>query len=60
MVKMKIIGQSAAKYLYMRKLTKYYISRKKLIFDSFIKDRGSTTIISNPTSKYKDLCYLED
>ena len=48
------IGQSAAKYL----------NNKKLL-NSFIKDRGSTTIISNPTKnprreEYLKLCYLED
>lgn len=40
-----------------------YLSRKKDKFDNFIKDRGSTTIISNPTydsSEYIKLCYIED
>lgn len=39
-----------------------YLSRKKEKFENFIKDKGSTTIITNPTSskEYIDLCYLED
>lgn len=39
-----------------------YLTRKKDKFEDFIKDRGSTTIISNPTYKsaYKKLCYIED
>lgn len=35
-----------------------YLTRKRDKFENFIKDRGSTTIISNPT--YKKLCYIED
>lgn len=38
-----------------------YLSRKKEKFENFIKDKGSTTIITNPTNKdYLNLCYLED
>lgn len=39
-----------------------YLSRKKEKFENFIKDKGSTTIITNPTNskEYTDLCYLED
>ena len=39
-----------------------YLSRKKEKFENFIKDKGSTTIITNPTSnkEYLKLCYLED
>jgi mobile intron protein len=40
-----------------------YLSRKKDKFDNFIKDRGSTTTISNPiynNSEYIKLCYIED
>ena len=39
-----------------------YLSRKKEKFENFIKDKGSTTIITNPTNnkEYLNLCYLED
>ena len=39
-----------------------YLSRKREKFENFIKDKGSTTIITNPTSnkEYLNLCYLED
>ena len=39
-----------------------FLSRKKEKFENFIKDKGSTTIITNPTNNkdYLDLCYLED
>lgn len=39
-----------------------YLSRKKEKFEDFIKDKGSTTIITDPTSnkEYLKLCYLED
>lgn len=40
-----------------------YLTRKKEKFDNFIKDRGSTTTISNPIygdAEYKSLCYIED
>lgn len=39
-----------------------YLTRKRDKFENFIKDRGSTTTISNPTyeSEYKKLCYIED
>lgn len=38
-----------------------YLSRKKEIFENFIKEKGSETIITNPTNKdYLKLCYLED
>lgn len=40
-----------------------YLSRKKEKFEDYIKDRGSTTTISNPIygdSEYKKLCYIED
>lgn len=39
-----------------------YLSRKKEKFENFIKDKGSTTIITSPTSnkEYLNLCYLED
>lgn len=39
-----------------------YLSRKKEKFENFIKDKGSTTTITNPTSskEYINLCYLED
>lgn len=39
------------------------LSRKRKKFEDFIKDRGSTTIITNPiygNTEYKNLCYLED
>ena len=38
------------------------LSRKREKFEDFIKERGSTTTIGNPTRKYeyKNLCYLED
>lgn len=39
-----------------------YLSRKKEIFENFIKERGSETIITNPTNnkEYLNLCYVED
>ena len=40
-----------------------YLKRKKDKFDNFIKDRSSTTTISNPIygeAPYKELCYIED
>lgn len=37
-----------------------YLSRKKEKFENFIKDKGSETIITNPTKEYLNLCYLED
>lgn len=39
-----------------------YLSRKKEKFENFIKDKGSTTTITNPTNnkEYLNLCYLED
>lgn len=39
-----------------------YLSRKREKFENFIKDKGSTTIITSPTNnkEYIDLCYLED
>lgn len=39
-----------------------YLSRKKEKFEDFIKDKGSTTTITDPTSnkEYLKLCYLED
>ena len=40
-----------------------FLSRKKNKFDDFIKDRGSTTTISNPIygdAEYIKLCYIED
>ena len=39
-----------------------YLSRKREKFENFIKDKGSTTIITSPTSnkEYLNLCYLED
>ena len=39
-----------------------YLSRKREKFENFIKDKGSTTIITNPTNnkEYINLCYLED
>lgn len=40
-----------------------FLTRKRKKFEDFIKDRGSTTTISNPTysdTEYKKLCYLED
>lgn len=38
-----------------------YLSRKREIFENFIKEEGSETIITNPTNKeYLKLCYLED
>nr|DAU84890.1 MAG TPA: endonuclease [Caudoviricetes sp.] len=49
-------------YLY-NNANNMYLSRKKGKFDSFIKDRGSTTTISNPiygNAEYKKLCYIED
>ena len=39
------------------------LSRKRKKFEDFIKDRGSTTIITDPiygNAEYKNLCYLED
>lgn len=39
------------------------LTRKREKFEDFIKDRGSTTTISNPIygdAEYKNLCYLED
>ena len=53
------IGQSAAKYLSNKTL----INSSKNKFNDFIKDRGSTTTISNPIygdAEYKKLCYIED
>lgn len=51
-------------YHYMYKnSSNLYLSRKKQKFDDFIKDRGSTTTISNPTYEnveYKKLCFIED
>lgn len=39
-----------------------YLSRKREKFENFIKDKGSTTIITSPTNnkEYINLCYLED
>lgn len=40
-----------------------FLSRKREKFENFIKERGSTTTISNPIygdSEYLNLCYLED
>ena len=39
-----------------------YLSRKREIFENFIKERGSETIITNPTNnkEYLNLCYVED
>lgn len=39
-----------------------YLSRKREKFENFIKDKGSETIITNPTNNkdYLGLCYLED
>lgn len=37
-----------------------YLSRKREKFENFIKDKGSETIITNPTKEYLNLCYLED
>mgnify|MGYP003316857000 FL=1 len=39
-----------------------YLSRKKEIFENFIKERGSETIITNPINnkEYLNLCYTED
>lgn len=38
------------------------LSRKREKFENFIKDKGSETIITNPTDNknYLNLCYLED
>lgn len=51
-------------YHYMYKdANNLFLSRKKNKFDDFIKDRGSTTTISNPIygdAEYKKLCYIED
>lgn len=50
-------------YHYMYKdCNDLYLSRKREKFENFIKDKGSTTIITNPTNskEYIDLCYLED
>lgn len=48
-------------YLY-RDCDDLFLSRKRKIFEDFIKDKGSTTIITNPTDNkdYLSLCYLED
>lgn len=49
-------------YLYSN-ANNMYLTRKKNKFDNFIKDRGSTTTISNPIygdAEYKKLCYIED
>lgn len=37
-----------------------YLSRKRQKFEDYIKEKGSTTIITNPTYEYLKLCYLED
>lgn len=38
-----------------------FLKRKKEKFENFILDKGSTTIITNPTNQaYLNLCYLED
>lgn len=39
-----------------------FLSRKREKFENFIKDKGSETIITNPTNNknYLNLCYLED
>lgn len=50
-------------YHYMYKdCNDLYLSKKREKFENFIKDKGSTTIITNPTNnkEYIDLCYLED
>lgn len=50
-------------YHYMYKdCNDLYLSRKREKFENFIKDKGSTTIITNPTNnkEYINLCYLED
>lgn len=50
-------------YHYMYKDANTFLSRKKDKFENFIKDRGSTTTISNPiygNTEYKKLCYIED
>lgn len=51
-------------YHYMYKNSNgLFLTRKKEKFEKFIKDRGSTTTISNPTYEnveYKKLCFIED
>ena len=51
-------------YHYMYKdCNDLYLSRKREKFENLIKDKGSTTIITNPTNnnkEYINLCYLED
>ena len=50
-------------YHYLYKDATMYLSRKKEKFESFIKDRGSTTIIGIPhhnDAEYKELCYIEE
>ena len=50
-------------YHYMYKdCNDLYLSSKRETFENFIKDKGSTTIITNPTNnkEYINLCYLED
>lgn len=50
-------------YHYMYKdCNDLYLSRKREKFENFIRDKGSTTIITNPTNnkEYINLCYLED
>lgn len=50
-------------YLY-KDCNDLYLTRKRAKFEDFIKERGSETIIANPTysgyKEYLNYCYLED
>lgn len=47
-------------YLY-KDCDEFFLKRKREKFETFILDKGSTTIITNPTNQaYLTLCYLED
>jgi uncharacterized protein YdhG (YjbR/CyaY superfamily)/predicted HTH domain antitoxin len=47
-------------YLY-KNCSDLFLKRKKEKFEVFIKDKGSTTIITNPTKQaYLNLCFFED
>lgn len=45
-------------YHYIYNNAHFFLNRKRKKFEDFIKDKGSTTIIGNPT--YKELLYIED
>lgn len=61
-IKFNSIYDSLQFYHYLYKdCDDLFLKRKKEKFENFILDRGSTTIITNPTNQaFIKLCYLED